>query len=662
MNSYWLFSPMSFHYFCRKSILFTLNIYILCHLTVNSMEKQLSCVQNIHQTFVKENRISMSSYIRHYFIYFIILFVNLWCSLIWAESRNHIPNSAFENVGECHNSWHSSICASGFHVSDSINTDISVSTPKGSNENQHILLRLLKRDPTAPIRGSIGIDIGNLVPNTDYVFSSWIKANKLQGRSGISVSSMDETKNSEIAVRKVSGPSSTSTWQKISLIFKTPNRASIIRLSGFASTSIEHCQTLDCGSIHLDNWSIYRIKEGQTPLEEKPISNVCDDRSFLNLFTGTCFPLQRDYGYRKEEVTHRNERTINCDEMTASKINQEIVGLSSDGGTLKLAPCEIPVDQEIMLADNITLQGAGVGRTIFKHGFKSDSKAGTLIKIEGTAHSPLKNVTLRDFSVQGPGPNALNQNNVQAKHADNLLVERIESSGAGKSGITFQRSKNISIRYVISYNSVQWHGISSKDCYIGIWFDGPDSEELVGRDECSQGVGGFWTENVSLHSNLTHNNRGLGINSHASSIEIAGNLMNSNGSAAKFTEPASNLLVHHNQFSNSLREGLKIASHKMTDNTLTPNNHLYYRNRFVDNTDYGVRIHEQAWGLTFKDNAYAGNGENNKLRVIPGTSRFPRIFICKGDRISEDGLDGSETTLAYVARDDSRCSLNTSDN
>ena len=107
---------------------------------------------------------------------------------------------------------------------------------------------------------------------------------------------------------------------------------------------------------------------------------------------------------------------------------------------------------------------------------------------------------------------------------------------------------------------------------------------------------------------------------------------------------------------------MKIASHKMTDNTLTPNNHLYYRNRFVDNTDYGVRIHEQAWGLTFKDNAYAGNGENNKLRVIPGTSRFPRIFICKGDRISEDGLDGSETTLAYVARDDSRCSLNTSDN
>ena len=580
----------------------------------------------------------------------------LFCSnLISAKPEHHVLNPGFELTGECLGDWDSELCASGFHAAQSEADNVSVSLSVDSTENRFIAIELLNSKKSELTRGSIELKVENLIPDTEYIFSTWIKTKEMRGHSGLLITAPNDNETAIQEIASVAGPSGTSTWQKMSLLFRTPKSVSFVHFNGFAATSRSFCQIQNCGSIQLDNWLIQRTGTSEDLPKLKNLSNPCGDSSFLNIFTRNCQPLQRNYGYSKENTNYQNVTDLACEEANAKRINLEISKLSKHGGTLKIAPCKIMLDREIDLASNVIVQGSGVGQTTFTQGFDPDIKAETLIRVEGTSENPVKNVVLRDFTVQGPGPIPLNLNNIQGKYVDNFLIERIESRNAGKSGVTFRRSKNITIRYVTIYGSTQWHGISTKDCYIGAWFDGDDSDQLISRKECSQGVRGFWTEGVTIHSNATYLNKGLGINSHASLVEIAGNLMDSNGSAAKFTEPASNIFVHHNQFSNSSREGLKIASHKLADDTLTPNSHLYLRNQFINNGSYGVRIHERARNVLFKDNVYRKNKMDNKLRIKPGGRRFPRIYICEEDEVSKDGIDGPKTAILFPDLTDSRC-------
>jgi len=348
---------------------------------------------------------------------------------------------------------------------------------------------------------------------------------------------------------------------------------------------------------------------------------------------------------------------MTCDAANVGTINKKIDELSTTGGILKIAPCRIPVNSEIRLKSNVTLQGSGVGITTLAYVPEMHSDAETLIRVEGSPKDKIRHVVLRDFTISGPGsgPVLVQLNNIRIEHADNFLAERLTTSYAGKTGLTFRWSQNVTVRYVTSHGSLQWYGISTKDCYVGEWMDGSDADTMVSRDECARGIEDYWTDGVLLHSNYSFNNRGLGINSHASNVEIAGNLMDYNGSAAKFTEPASNLWIHHNQFSNSDREGMKIANARLADSTLITNSHFYFNNVFKNNTDYGVRIHERAWNLLFSGNQYLQNGEDNKLRVKPGKGNTKRLSVCPNDSVTRHGVDGHLNVIRFLDASDNDC-------
>ena len=102
-----------------------------------------------------------------------------------------------------------------------------------------------------------------------------------------------------------------------------------------------------------------------------------------------------------------------------------------------------------------------------------------------------------------------------------------------------------------------------------------------------------------------NDNNDMGIDSHASFAEIAGNIALGNGTAAKFPEPANNVWIHHNVFSDSFREGIKVALQKrIGDSSLIPFNQVIYRNIFRNNRAFGIWIYDRAKDIFLIENVY----------------------------------------------------------
>ena len=210
--------------------------------------------------------------------------------------------------------------------------------------------------------GLLCIHLGRLCcPNRRYIY--------LQGNSGLVVSMplKKQIGTYKETLDSIKGPSGTSTWQKVSIQFKpTEKTITTAELAVFASTADHLCKPIDCGSIELDNWSIQTTREQPSSKSYHFVQNVCDDRSFLYSSTLECLPLIKTFGFKPEGIKYPQIRNLSCPLATVQRINEEILLMSRIGGILNLPPCDIPVVQEIVLADNVILQGAGIGRTTFR--------------------------------------------------------------------------------------------------------------------------------------------------------------------------------------------------------------------------------------------------------------------------------------------------------
>ena len=536
-----------------------------------------------------------------------------------------------------------------------------VSNTLHSSGNRRLTMRLERSvDEAERIQSAVVHSLNEVKTGEFYEFSAWVKADNLHGESLIRVlgRSSFHPNQTPISVGTAYGPSGYSSWMSIALTVVVPDNVHMLMFTLEGRAAKQGCNEQTCGRIQFDNVLVTRLENPDSRAQLQAISNVCPNDEFLDIRTEQCRKLDKRFGYTAPTSVGARYIHLECNETNAGTINKAIESFRNQGGILKLAPCEVELDDEILLASNVTLRGSGSGRTRLVRTPNWSKPVSTLLRVEGNRKSQIENVVLQDFSIKGSGPLPSEMNNIQIRYANNILVERIETFNAGKSGVTLTSSQNSTIRYVTAHDSVLWHGIASKDCYLHPSLDSTDANELVDRNECSLGYEKFYTKDVSLHSNITFNNSGLGIDSHASYAEIAGNDMNHNGAASKFPEPAQNIWVHHNQFSNSRREGTKVAiQQQYGDEDLVPYNQVYYSNSFINNADYGIRIHERARDIVLINNHYRNNGRQNKLRIVPGESFNPRVYICEGDDSTIDGLDGPASALKDLNVADTRCDL-----
>ena len=593
---------------------------------------------------------------------FVVLFCLLLCfGNISAQQTKQqgIENPTFEKKGNCLGNW-SLVCPSGYSAYRSNFARTFAGTTKSEYGTRKLTLRLgLDDEPGSVSKVEVSQVLDHLEAGAWYQLSVWVRADNLSGKSYLSVSGVNAANADDANVpaqELVYGTSSYSAWTKLVLLFQAQPKSST-RFTLGAETSRELCMDSRCGSVHFDNIALVPIDK---PIKKDRISshaNVCEDSEFLNTMTEQCLALDKQFGKMTDGQTGPT-KYISCESMNGDSINTTIATFGDAGGVVELGPCRVALKNAVVLRNNVALRGAGVGRTVLFRDPSWDSKDISLIRIRGSRYKQIHDITLSDITVQGSGPKPSIMNNIQVRYANNVLLERIESRNSGGSAISTRSSQKVTVRYVAGHGSVSWHGFESKECFMDISLDGNDKDLLVSKDECAFGTPDFFTEEIEIHSSYFFNNRGLGIDSHASYIEIAGNRSFDNGSASKLPEPANNVWVHHNEFSRSSREGMKIALQKrIGDDSLVPFNQVIYQNIFRDNRGYGIRIHERANNIYLIDNQFENNDHWNKLRIVKGWRPGKRVFICKSDQSANTGVDGHALDYVVLDADHSKCRL-----
>ena len=594
--------------------------------------------------------------------YSIALFLLIFTGVASGQSDrvSYLKNPGFESKQHCVYGWN----VSRPHSCDSAQTHSSgsvVSVSRSELGNRKLTIRHVDSTST---NSSAYVEVVQPLKNVKnghrYHLSAWVKSENLDGRSMVFVSAMSTDDHSARAGEiheMVYGPSGYSAWTKVNVVFTVPQDSGELVVGLAAELSGSKCEVTRCGEVHFDNVHIRPVQDSLKLTAAQIFSNVCNDGHFLNNLTEQCQKLHKEFGVVKRPMPSNTVR-IGCDAMSAATINSTIKSLGAPGGLIELAACHASLEVDVELGSNITLKGAGVGRTVLYRDPEWNDDASTLIRIRGEAHRHLNNVVMQDLTIRGSGPKDTAMNNIQIRYANNVLVERLETRNAGKSGISVRSSQKVTIRYLVAHGSVKWHGIESKDCYLHHSLDGSDKGSLVSRDECAVGIPNFYTKNIAIYSNTVFNNRGLGINSHASFAEIAGNRSFDNGSATKLTEPANNIWVHHNEYSNSSREGMKIALQKrLGDESLVPFNQVIYKNLFRRNRGYGIRIHDRAYNIYLIANQYRENDHANKLRIVKGANSGRRIKICASDQSLAYGVDGDREDHVRLEATDIKCQL-----
>jgi len=381
----------------------------------------------------------------------------------------------------------------------------------------------------------------------------------------------------------------------------------------FASAVILYCllwfgATLSHGVYAQSDSDAASVEERPT-VQETSSSNPCPEGEFLDLRHAVCRPLVKDFGFNAAHFAERVGGRVHTQHVLDTCDVDALIDVlaqvdEDDGGTVHLPACIFSVDRRIYLPSHMILQGAGVDKTVFRaaNGYDSD-----ILLIKGE-----ENVIVRDLTVDGANTGG---RGVFAWYAKNVLFERLDVQFMNRVGIRFRYTKDITIRYTDIHDSVQWHGIGSKDCFPGE-DDIPDSEECAAQlAEYAEGVDWMpdvqFSQDYAIYSNRLYNNGSHGLDSHASQGEIAGNLIYNNAYGTKFPD-ASNLWIHHNRIDDSTFWGMYVYS-TIDIPDRAPRNIVFYNNTLGNNGLIQIRVKEPARDVYLLHNKY--EGLINVLRV-----------------------------------------------
>ena len=355
--------------------------------------------------------------------------------------------------------------------------------------------------------------------------------------------------------------------------------------------------------------------------------NECPEGQFLDLGSGTCRNLVKEFGFRPfQPRPFAGEVSLSQCKYTALANLVDQMGRS--GGTILLPPCIIEIDKPLTIPDNTILQGVGIGKTILiaAKGFE-----GNMLRIKQA-----ENVIIRDLTLDG---NRTYSTNILINSARNVLLERIEAHNTKRTGITFRYTRNITIRYSASHDHATWHGIGSKDC-----FPKGDTDELKECELAAGDVspGSLWSQNYAIYSNRLYKNADYGLDSHASYGEIAGNVIIGNERGTKFPD-ASQLWIHHNLIADNNDWGTRVYS-TLKIPEKRPRQIVYFENLFQANRGYPVNLSNPTSNLYLIANRYLGN-QPQRLSISEA-----EVYTCPGTQDSQIAIRGRALRLTSNAK------------
>lgn len=588
-------------------------------------------------------------------------------------------NSGFENEGSCIATWDTPqlACPSSYYgyQPDSSDTDFGLKKIHGNN-----VLSVKINSAEGYTRAGVTQKITGLQVGETYRFSIFVKTIDFEGQSRLIITEKDDN-NVDIDFDEVYGTSQNSAWQKLEIVKSAQKSNVSFSFTAMTSTNFagEYCNK-DCGEVQYDNFTIEKLSSPIAAYQK--ISNPCEEGYFLSTTSMLCQPLTKDFGFSHADfalsatnlVIEQDLFKCNQSDLLASIETIKVNG----GGTLQLPACTIEIDSPFWLPNNIKIQGAGIGKTII-HAPSWETTTVSMMHIENPdtkvfARPEVKNVIISDLSFTGDESIAEQKMTyLSFSDSQNILVERVEFMSASRSNISFNRSQNITLRYIFSQGAY-WHGIGTKDCFPETSMD-TDNSGLISKQECAAIAGGehlYWSENISIHSNVLFENKGMGIDSHASNAEVAGNELINNYYGSKFPEPATGLWIHHNVFSGNTRHGSSSKTQYCgtVDTSMLSSDHVYYHNRYNDNSstinDFAFRVDNVENVILLENEQYENNGpitgsDYNKARIgerceNPNAPFTSTVFYCEGDVIGE-GAWAANTPPTGLASSDSRCNI-----
>ena len=350
------------------------------------------------------------------------------------------------------------------------------------------------------------------------------------------------------------------------------------------------------------------------------VQNSCAEGQYLDLDSDMCRSLVKNFGFDadafQQNFSNREYTVTSCDE---SAIREQFNDIDSSGGTVMLPACTITVKNGLVLPSNTIVQGAGVGRTIFK---AASGFTGNVIKAKYE-----ENVIIRDLSVDGGN---VAGGGILLWYSDNALVERVDVYASQKSGIIFRYSQRITIRYSESHHHKTYHGIDSKDCFPKS--STPDSQECADQaGPVAPGV--LYSTNYAIYSNKLHSNGRYGLDSHASNGEVAGNQINNNDYGSKFPD-ASYVWIHHNNFSDNDHWGSWVYN-TLDTSAQTASKIVFFENHFANNNGYPVDVDNPARDIYLISNTYHAN-QQNRLSITDAS-----VYVCTGTQDATIGAVGT---------------------
>lgn len=590
-----------------------------------------------------------------------------------------LSNSSLEQTGSCMSTWTSTPCPTGYnrYFPDPANTTVNLET---LHDGKVVSTSL--ENPTGYTRAGFYRSILAPVVGDYYRFSVMVRTEKLKGQARIQITERNGSGLPGTPV-EVEGPRGSSGWQKLSITRQASTGTAQIDFGVITSTNTSLCASGDCGKAYYDNFVVEHFPSGSA---EAVLKNACPDGQFLKLTDRSCAPLDKSFGFSQAQfdLSAKNYILSSTCSTTDFLYQLNLIKVNS-GGTLVLpAECTLSFTAPFEIPSNTIIQGAGSGRTMLY----TDTWGSTVpafVRVENTAASSrpgAENIIIRDLTIGSSSSltpsvsgSATAVMNLAIASSSNVLVERVELAGGGRSNLNVRHGQGITVRYVNSYgaSSSSASGIGAKDCFPTDLSSGEtvtDDNPADGRfskSECDRGESRYWSEDFAVYSNRIVGN-GSGLDLHTLSTEVAGNVVSDNNWGSKFPEPAKDLWIHDNVFANSGQWGSSSVTQYCgaIDSTLQVANHVYYRNQYLNNgtgasQTFGWRV-QRGKDVILVGNTYSGNGLSNKWRIDDSCTTpdlASTVSYCEGDGIASSTLEivstGSGPTL--LGSTNAKCDL-----
>ena len=353
--------------------------------------------------------------------------------------------------------------------------------------------------------------------------------------------------------------------------------------------------------------------------------NECPEGQFLDLYKQSCRPLfRKSLGFERSEFLNNfqsygnNVHTLNS--CTEAELNSKLDNIKSSGGGIIIVPvCTIAISGKIRIPSNLILRGNSAS--------SSHLAAASGFSTHLLDALNVKNVVIQDLGLKGDRSGG---RGIVIRKSQNILLERLKVESFGVSGVSFNTSSRVTVRYVRSENNRQFHGIVSKDCNQSTLSDCISAAGDLGS------YGSVFTSNYSVYSNYTQNNGtddGQGIDLHAEKGEVAGNYSSGNINAAKFPD-AFNVVIHHNFFEGGVRNGVRLYSTYDIQGRRV-HDVVFYRNVFRITADYTLRNGEDDESVYMIENTFEAG--DKKLIRNPGNT----LFACRGTEETDGTVEYS---------------------